>query len=161
MRLRFDGRARRRSVQAVLPPSHPEGGGSGHRPASRALELLRHQPGRSGGGGPAGGGAGAGARLGGRGWLLFLTVLSDGIYKPNLINWGSPMKDDELKATVRERYGQAALRVMSGAKSGCCGAGSASLDDPITANLYSAADTACLPETAVLASLGCGNPTAL
>jgi arsenite methyltransferase len=71
------------------------------------------------------------------------------------------MKDDELKATVRERYGQAALRVMSGAKSGCCGAGSASLDDPITANLYSAADTACLPETAVLASLGCGNPTAL
>jgi len=71
------------------------------------------------------------------------------------------MKDDELRATVRERYGQAALRVISGAKSGCCGAGPASLDDPITANLYSAADAACLPETAVLASLGCGNPTAL
>jgi arsenite methyltransferase len=71
------------------------------------------------------------------------------------------MKDDELRATVRERYGQAALRVISGAKSGCCGAGQASLDDPITANLYSAADAACLPETAVLASLGCGNPTAL
>jgi arsenite methyltransferase len=71
------------------------------------------------------------------------------------------MKNEELKATVRERYGQAALRVISGAKSGCCGAGQASLDDPITANLYSAADTACLPKTAVLASLGCGNPTAL
>ena len=71
------------------------------------------------------------------------------------------MKDDELRATVRERYGQAAVRVISGAKSGCCGAGPASLDDPITANLYSAADVACLPETAVLASLGCGNPTAL
>ena len=71
------------------------------------------------------------------------------------------MKDDELRATVRERYGQAALRVISGAKSGCCGAGPASLDDPITANLYSAADADCLPETAVLASLGCGNPTAL
>jgi arsenite methyltransferase len=71
------------------------------------------------------------------------------------------MKDDELRATVRKRYGQAALRVISGAKSGCCGAGPASLDDPITANLYSAADAACLPETAVLASLGCGNPTAL
>src|SRR5712692_8536734 len=71
------------------------------------------------------------------------------------------MNEDELKATVQERYGRAALRVVSGAKSACCGAGEASLDDPITANLYSAAQTACLPETAVLASLGCGNPTAL
>jgi len=71
------------------------------------------------------------------------------------------MEPDELKATVRERYGQAALRVVGGAKSSCCGAAAAALDDPITANLYSVADTACLPETAVLASLGCGNPTAL
>jgi arsenite methyltransferase len=71
------------------------------------------------------------------------------------------MEPDELKATVRGRYGQAALRVLGGAKSSCCGAAAASLDDPITANLYSAADAACLPETAVLASLGCGNPTAL
>jgi arsenite methyltransferase len=71
------------------------------------------------------------------------------------------MEPDELKATVRERYGQAALRVVSGAKSSCCGAAATALDDPITANLYSAADAACLPETAVLASLGCGNPTAL
>ena len=71
------------------------------------------------------------------------------------------MEPDELKATVRERYGQAALRVVSGAKSSCCGAAGAAVNDPITANLYSAADAACLPETAVLASLGCGNPTAL
>jgi arsenite methyltransferase len=71
------------------------------------------------------------------------------------------MNEDELRATVQERYGRAALRVVSGAKSTCCGAGEASLDDPITANLYSAAQAACLPETAVLASLGCGNPTAL
>jgi SAM-dependent methyltransferase len=71
------------------------------------------------------------------------------------------MEPDELKTTVRERYGQAALRVLGGAKSSCCGAGAASLDDPITANLYSAGEAACLPETAVLASLGCGNPTAL
>jgi arsenite methyltransferase len=72
------------------------------------------------------------------------------------------MEPDELKATVRERYGHAALRVVGGAKSACCGAAAAArLDDPITANLYSAADAACLPETAVLASLGCGNPTAL
>ena len=71
------------------------------------------------------------------------------------------MNDDELKATVKARYGQAALRVVSGAKSSCCGAAPATLDDPITTNLYSAAEAACLPDTAVLASLGCGNPTAL
>jgi arsenite methyltransferase len=71
------------------------------------------------------------------------------------------MEPDELKATVRDRYGLAALRVVGGAKSACCGASGASLDDPITTNLYAAADVACLPRTAVLASLGCGNPTAL
>ena len=49
------------------------------------------------------------------------------------------MNDDELKATVKARYGHAALRVVEGAKSSCCGAAPATLDDPITANLYSAA----------------------
>lgn len=75
------------------------------------------------------------------------------------------MSDSEqLKDTVREKYGQAALRVVEGARSSCCGGARAALGmdvDPITANLYSSAETACLPETAVLASLGCGNPTAL
>ncbi len=68
----------------------------------------------------------------------------------------------EIKEVVREKYGQAALRVTSGGSS-CCGAGAA-LDgcaDPITSNLYDAAQTGDLPEEAVLASLGCGNPTAL
>ncbi len=68
----------------------------------------------------------------------------------------------ELKDVVKEKYGQAALRVHSGGSS-CCGAGAA-LDgccDPITSNLYDAAQTGELPEEAVLASLGCGNPTAL
>ncbi len=68
----------------------------------------------------------------------------------------------ELKEVVKEKYGQAALRVNTGGSS-CCGAGAA-LDgccDPITANLYDAAQTGALPEEAVLASLGCGNPTAL
>jgi SAM-dependent methyltransferase len=68
----------------------------------------------------------------------------------------------ELKEVVKEKYGQAALRVNSGGSS-CCGAGAA-LDgccDPITSNLYDAAQTGVLPEEAVLASLGCGNPTAL
>src|SRR6188474_3536916 len=72
------------------------------------------------------------------------------------------MSTDDVKATVRERYGQAALRVTTGEQTSCCSTsccgGSA---DPISANLYSAAETACLPEEAVLASLGCGNPTAL
>jgi SAM-dependent methyltransferase len=68
----------------------------------------------------------------------------------------------ELKDVVKEKYGQAALRVNAGGSS-CCGA-SAALDgccDPITANLYDAVQTGALPQEAVLASLGCGNPTAL
>lgn len=68
-----------------------------------------------------------------------------------------------IKEVVQEKYGQAALRVTSGGSS-CCGA-SAALSggscDPITQNLYNAAQTSGLPEEAVLASLGCGNPTAL
>jgi arsenite methyltransferase len=68
----------------------------------------------------------------------------------------------EIKEVVKEKYGQAALRVQSGGSS-CCGAGAA-LDgccDPITSNLYDVLQTGALPEEAVLASLGCGNPTAL
>jgi arsenite methyltransferase len=68
----------------------------------------------------------------------------------------------ELKEVVKEKYGQAALRVHTGGSS-CCGAGAA-LDgccDPITSNLYDSAETGDLPQAAVLASLGCGNPTAL
>jgi arsenite methyltransferase len=68
----------------------------------------------------------------------------------------------DIKEIVREKYGQAALRVTTGGSS-CCGA-AAALDgccDPITSNLYDAGQTGSLPEAAVLASLGCGNPTAL
>ena len=67
-----------------------------------------------------------------------------------------------LKDVVQEKYGEAARRVTSGGSNGCCGA-SAALGgcDPITSNLYDAAQTGILPEEAVLASLGCGNPTAL
>ncbi len=68
----------------------------------------------------------------------------------------------ELKETVKEKYGKAALRVDAGGNS-CCGA-SGALDgccDPITSNLYDPAQTGGLPQEAVLASLGCGNPTAL
>jgi arsenite methyltransferase len=66
-----------------------------------------------------------------------------------------------IKEVVKEKYGQAALRVKSGGSS-CCGAtASTSCGDPITANLYDASQAGQVPEEALLASLGCGNPTAL
>ncbi len=70
--------------------------------------------------------------------------------------------DTNIKEVVREKYGQAALRVTSGGSS-CCGAVSASglSRDPITHNLYDASQAQQIPEEAMLASLGCGNPTAL
>jgi arsenite methyltransferase len=67
----------------------------------------------------------------------------------------------EVKEIVREKYGQAALRVKSGGSS-CCGAAPGTgCSDPITSRLYDSNQTGELPEEAVLASLGCGNPTAL
>src|SRR5215217_4965619 len=73
------------------------------------------------------------------------------------------MISENLKATVRERYGQAARQVSEGAKTSCCSTAccGGTAEDPITSNLYTRAETATLPEKAVLASLGCGNPTAL
>jgi len=71
------------------------------------------------------------------------------------------MNETNLKETVKEKYGQAALRVHSGGSS-CCGASASSgCADPITSNLYDGNQTDALPQEAVLASLGCGNPTAL
>jgi arsenite methyltransferase len=71
------------------------------------------------------------------------------------------MSTPDIKAVVKERYGQAALRVQTGGSS-CCGATSASgCGDPITSNLYDASQANQIPEEALLASLGCGNPTAL
>jgi arsenite methyltransferase len=61
------------------------------------------------------------------------------------------MSDRNIKTTVKEKYADAALK----ARGGGCGC------DPVTENLYDAAEKAGLPEGAVLASLGCGNPTAL
>ena len=70
---------------------------------------------------------------------------------------------DTLKAQVREKYGQAAARAAAGDRSSCCGATSAkaSCCDPITTNLYGGLESAEVPSEALLASLGCGNPTAL
>jgi len=69
--------------------------------------------------------------------------------------------DAEIKEVVKQKYGEAALRVKSGGSS-CCGAAAAtSCCDPITTNLYDASEVGQIPEEALLASLGCGNPTAL
>src|ERR1039457_5323968 len=67
----------------------------------------------------------------------------------------------EIKEIVKERYGQAALRVSTGGSSCCGGAAAVDCCDPITSQLYDANQTAELPPDAVKASLGCGNPTAL
>lgn len=69
----------------------------------------------------------------------------------------------DVKEVVREKYGQAAIRVAQGATGGCCGdaLGSKCATDPITSNLYETDQAGEVPEAALQASLGCGNPTAL
>ena len=73
-----------------------------------------------------------------------------------------PTSATDIKEVVKEKYGQAALRVKSGGSS-CCGAspGIGRGCDPITSNLYDSSQGEQVPEEAMLASLGCGNPTAL
>ena len=71
---------------------------------------------------------------------------------------------ENIKEIVKEKYGQAALRAATGGSS-CCGSAPSSCcggsSDPITSNLYSESESGLVPETALRASLGCGNPTAL
>ena len=74
------------------------------------------------------------------------------------------MSTTDIKDVVKEKYGEAALRVVSGEGNACCGSSPSSCcsdSDPITSDLYDALQKSELPDTAVLASLGCGNPTAL
>ena len=68
---------------------------------------------------------------------------------------------NDVKGIVREKYGQAAQRVAAGQANGCCGASALEGCDPITSDLYDAAQAGEVPEKAMQASLGCGNPTAL
>lgn len=71
------------------------------------------------------------------------------------------MSTTDIKTVVKQKYGEAALRVKSGGSS-CCGATAMSgCADPITSNLYDSTQAGQIPEEALLASLGCGNPTAL
>ena len=68
-----------------------------------------------------------------------------------------------VKEIVQEKYGQAALRVVAGEANSCCGASGCGPEswDPITSDLYDEKQKAGIPAEALLASLGCGNPTAL
>jgi arsenite methyltransferase len=71
------------------------------------------------------------------------------------------VNEPNIQEAVKQKYGEAAKRAASGGTA-CCGGGAAlSGCDPITKNLYNDAEKAALPEKAVAASLGCGNPTAL
>src|SRR5499433_3155187 len=63
--------------------------------------------------------------------------------------------DSNIKDAIKEKYADAALRVLEGGSS-CCGT-----NDPITSSLYSETESTQIPEEALKASLGCGNPTAL
>ncbi len=72
------------------------------------------------------------------------------------------MSANDIKHVVQEKYAEAARSAKAGDRSGCCGSVStAGCADPITGNLYSEGEKAGLPQEAVVASLGCGNPTAL
>lgn len=76
------------------------------------------------------------------------------------------MSNIDIKEAVKEKYGRAASEVRKGGGTSCCGTASAAnsscgCGDPITANLYDSAQAGEIPEKALLASLGCGNPTAL
>ncbi len=68
------------------------------------------------------------------------------------------MSNTQIQQAVREKYGEIARSV---GKTGCCGPTACGCGDPITSDLYSADETAGLPDQAVAVSLGCGNPTAL
>jgi arsenite methyltransferase len=71
------------------------------------------------------------------------------------------MSEPNIQEAVKQKYGEAAKRAASGGTACCGGAAELSGCDPITKNLYDEAEKSALPEKAVAASLGCGNPTAL
>ena len=84
-------------------------------------------------------------------------------HKPFVSITKKAMSTPNVKEVVREKYGQVAKRVASGPGNRCCGdaSGLEASCDPITSNLYNAAQEGEVPDTAIKASLGCGNPTAL
>jgi SAM-dependent methyltransferase len=67
----------------------------------------------------------------------------------------------DIKSVIQQKYGEAAVRAQAGDDKGSCCGTACGCGDPITSDLYGAHETGSLPGTAVAASLGCGNPTAL
>src|SRR5690242_11530227 len=80
---------------------------------------------------------------------------------------------EDVREIVRQKYGEAALKILQGQPSSCCVTDDnccgeqkaesccSSTEDVVTGNLYSDKEASEIPEAALLASLGCGNPTAL
>jgi len=92
------------------------------------------------------------------------TAADVGAAKSDCCEESASPEAEGLKEVVRERYGAAARQIAEGQRSSCCGGGkNAELgsNDPICRDLYGASETAGLPDEALLASFGCGNPTAL
>src|SRR5229473_2337003 len=71
------------------------------------------------------------------------------------------MSEPNIQEAVKQKYGEAAKRAAGGGTASCGGGAELSCCDAITKDLYNDAERAALPEKAVAASLGCGNPTAL
>src|SRR2546421_4237753 len=71
------------------------------------------------------------------------------------------MSEPNIQEVVKEKYGAAAKQAATGGIASCGGGGELSCCDPITRDLYDSTQIASLPEKALAASLGCGNPTAL
>jgi len=71
------------------------------------------------------------------------------------------MSNENLQEAVKQKYGAAAKQVLAGGTATCGGGAESSCSDPITKDLYDTRETSALPEEAVAASLGCGNPAAL
>jgi len=90
-----------------------------------------------------------------------LLILKDS--KASCCGGGEAEPAQDIRDVVKQRYGQAVKAVVAGAKPSCCGSAATGMGgtDPITRDLYAADQTSGLPEEALLASFGCGNPTAL
>jgi len=71
------------------------------------------------------------------------------------------MSTENVQNEVKEKYAEAARRIATTGKSGCCGTSPTDCCDPITSNLYDSAQAGDIPDAALQASMGCGNPTAL
>src|SRR5205823_4544578 len=166
LRVRADRYSRCGAVPAVVSSPRAQGRRNRQRSQGWALGPLR---------------AGAGCIRGNRdarrrneaarsarrqGSLLRLIFFSS-IHQQILLGGYMNASESELKTTVKQKYGQAALRVADGATAGeCCGSSAccgATTDawDPITSELYDEQQKAGIPAAALLVSLGCGNPTAL